>query len=279
MSLKVTAVGTQSDLASGTDITKVAGGYFGNIRIATEFCEIGIGPQLSDFPEQILYADFGGGPGLLADAVRSYLQLNGKGVQTTVLDANELFLADAKKLGIETLLCNIESVAINDLDLVTMRSVLHYNDRLIQLQILQNVFRSLKAGGRFVHQVCSSPGTESATLRSAVVNLPSLGRAGAGTYYWCNEEEALRMHQKVGFRHVRTVGHAAPCIWSPEELWERFNGKKENTPEKDVRMRTFLKQANELIEAVQDKESAGIEVMPVGRFNVHYTFPIIVGQK
>ncbi len=221
---RASAIGSRADIKAGVDISKVHGGYFSSPKNTKSLLRIGVAAIEKNVPKIVKYADFGGGQGLLARPVVDFLKTKGHTVRAVVADSNENYLAEAKKKGLAVALCNLESCPISDLDLLTMRAVIHYNTPPKQRKIIRNVFSSLKVGGYFVHQV-SSGSVANCTLRAAIVNLPELGRGGAGKYHWTSVDEALQLHENAGFSDTYIAGYAPSASWGPEEQWERFNKK------------------------------------------------------
>lgn len=285
------AVGSQADVSAGVNIEQVFGGYFGSQTNAEAFCKIGISPIEHNLPPDALYADFGGGQGMLAQSVRAYLEEKGHRTQTTVVDGNQGYLESAHQRGLQTLLCNLETFALGLQDLITMRAVLHYNKPQEQTTILRNIYNTLHTGGYFVHQV-SSGSEENSRLRSSIVNLSSLGRAGHGDYHWTSVDETIALHRKAGFSETALGGYAPPCSWSPEEQWERFNGKSfteailgdDGVALEALRLRKtrYLSEARKVIEKYLREfgsEKTGIEKKTDGTFTLHYQYPIITSRK
>jgi SAM-dependent methyltransferase len=285
---KPSAIGSNADMAASVNIGKVYGGYFGKPKNAEAFCKIGFASIEKSLPKKIEYADFGGGQGFLAQTVKEYLQAHGHKVHAIVADSNSSYLKEAQKLGLETTLCNLEDFPLSQMDLITMRAVLHYNHPKNQIAILESARRALKPGGFFIHQV--SAGSESnARLRSDIVNLPSLGRAGAGNYHWHSVDEAIELHKAAGFEDTKLVDFAPAASWGPDEQWDRFNTKRFNEAKNDAERKLienqksdYLRQARGLIQKYIKEygaEATGVESLPNGRQIIHYQYPIIVSRK
>lgn len=285
--MEIKAVGTQADTVAKVDISKVHGGYFSDPKNVEGFIEIGIKPLVSNLPKKIKYIDFGGGQGHLAYSVEHFLKENGKEVETIVVDANKDYISAAQEKGLITQLTNLEDVSFSEADLITMRAVLHYNVQEKQVLIIKNIFNSLKKDGYLVHQN-SSGNKENCELRSVLVNIPELGRAGAGNYHWISEEECLSLTKEIGFSETVQVGYARANSWNPEEQWDRFNqnitkkaqedGNVFELKEIEKRKGIYLKKANKLIEeyaAKYGKEYLGIQK----DLNIEYSYPIIVSRK
>ena len=288
---RASAIGSRADIKAGVDISKVNGGYFSSPKNNKSLLKIGVAAIEKKLPKIVKYADFGGGQGLLARPVVDFLKTKAHTVRGVVVDGNENYLAEAKKKGLAVALCNLESCPISNLDLLTMRAVIHYNTPPKQRKILRNVFSSLKVGGYFVHQV-SSGSVANCTLRAAIVNLPELGRGGAGKYHWTSVDEALQLHEDAGFSDTYIAGYAPSASWGPEEQWERFNKKliDDATREQNQkklqkilhRREKYFTAANAVIKKFLKKYGAketGIEQKSNGNFTIHYPYPIIISRK
>ena len=169
-----------------------------------------------------------------------------------------------------------------------MRAVLHYNLPEAQLAILKNIRQSLRTDGFFVHQLSAARSSVNNELRSALVNLPSLGRDGSGSYHWISESNAVQLHLAAGFSDATVVGHAPSCSWGPESQWTRFNESKEKVAtaaEATVlaeRKTLYISEANKIAEDYLQKygsEETGVEKLSDGSYLVHYEYPIIVSKR
>ncbi len=288
---KASAIGSNADMQAGVDISKVVGGYFENPENTKGFCEVGIKPLESALPHEIRFVDFGGGDGFLASQVEVYLKAEGFVVDTLVIDGNQSYVEKAKQRGLATDTCNLEECGVERVTLATMRAVLHYNPPERQKAIIRNICRSLGEGGYFVHQV-SSGSDVNCQLRSAIVNIPELGRAGSGQYHWTSINETLKIHNESGFSDTKLVGFAPGASWGPDEQWDRFNAKRSREAKEagDTKTMTeieeiqkrYLEKATALIEDYLEKYGAdetGIERRSDGRYMVNYQYPIIVSKK
>jgi SAM-dependent methyltransferase len=148
---------TLADLGGGVEMGKINDGYFSNRAYAEAFVDIGIEGIADHFGSEVRYTGFGGGEGLLARTFTDFLEAGGHQVKTLVVDANEGFLTKAAALGLETLCADLKSIALSDYDLITMRSVNHYNAIEAQQRIVDGAYRTLKAGGFLVSQNLSGP--------------------------------------------------------------------------------------------------------------------------
>ena len=289
--MQTNSIGTNADTKAGVDISKVHGGYFADPVNLKKFIELGIDPIINSFSKDINYVDFGGGQGHLASAVKKYLEDEGYMGNAIVADANDGYLLKAKERGLETKLCNLEDKNFSNLDLATMRAVLHYNTPTNQKLILESIFKSLKNGGYLVHQN-SSGNKENCELRSALVNIQELGRAGAGNYHWVSEEEYLLLVREVGFSNTVTNGYAKANSWGPEEQWDRFNSEitrqavegnnKKALSDIEIRKKAYLAKAYKMIKEYSDKygkEYLGIKDIDNGKLVIEYLYPIIVSKK
>jgi len=285
---------TRADLGAGVEMGKVNDGYFSNQEYADAFVDIGIKGIVGHFGGEVRYAGFGGGEGFLPRIVAEFLAATGRTVRTLVVDANESYLAKAAELGLETLCADLESVDLADYDLITMRSVNHYNDIEAQQHIVDGAYRALRAGGFLVSQNLSGPTDHYCRMTSALSRLPSLWRVeGAGDVpHMTSEAEFNALMTRAGFTDVRVAGHAPDIEIGPEYYWARFNahrreaaeaaGDRNTVGEIDARHRRYLAEANALIErflgeagadeASRFRHAASSYVLPL-------SFPIHVGHK
>ncbi len=283
--------GTNADKIAKVDMSKIYGGYFADPINLEKFIELGIKPIIKFFPENISYVDFGGGQGHLASAVKKYLESDGYKVNAIVADANEDYLSKAKEKGLETKLANLEDNNFSNLDLVTMRAVLHYNNPSTQKIILKNIFNSLKKGGYLVNQTASGS-KENCELRSSLVNIPELGRAGTGNYHWISEEEYSSLVNEIGFSSTILSGYAKANSWGPEDQWNRVNGEMTKIAEEkkddkvlseiEIRKNVYLEKAYKMIEEYSNKygkEYLGIKDAGDNKVKIEYTYPVIVSRK
>ena len=158
---------------------------------------------------------------------------------------------------------------------------------------MKNIYNSLKKGGYLIHQN-SSGNKENCELRSALVNIPELGRAGAGSYHWVSEEEYLSLAEKAGFSKTVQVGYAQANSWGPEDQWDRFNSEmtrvaldkkdQEALFEIETRKKSYLEKANKLIKEYSDKYGKDyLQIKEVSKgkilIGIGYSYPIIVSRK
>ena len=285
---------TRADLSAGVEMGKVNDGYFSNRAYADTFVDIGIKGIIDHFGREVRYAGFGSGEGFLPRIVADFLAATGRTVHALVVDANEGFLAKAAALGLETLSADLESVELADYDLITMRSVNHYNDIEAQQRIVDGAYRTLRAGGFLVSQNLSGPTDRYCRLASALSKLPSLGRVeDAGDVpHMTSEAEFDGLMKRAGFEGVRVAGHAPAIVIGPEYYWARFNAHRREAAEAagddaavseiDTRHQRYLAEANALIErflgeagaaeASRFRHAASSYVLPL-------SFPIHVGRK
>lgn len=290
MSHQPTAIGTQADIQSGVKISQVHGGYFSRKDNLKMFCEISLNDIWRNLFPSIKYADFGAGEGDLASFVANYLKEKGVSVNSIAVDGNENYLQIAKKKGLETALCNLENCQLDGLNLITMRAVNHYNPIDKQIEILRSAFNSLNKEGYLISQV-SSGSEANCRLRSDIVNIPELGRAGSGNYHWTSIEEYSKLLSKAGFVEVEYLGNAPSNSWGPEEQWERFNKKSQDMAkingdkqlEKNLskRREEYLNKTSNLLKSYLDKYS--LEELGVSKtsdsFIITYLYPIIRARK
>jgi SAM-dependent methyltransferase len=285
---------TRADLGAGVEMGKVNDGYFSNRAYAQAFVDIGIKGIAFRLGGEVRYAGFGGGEGLLPRVVTDFLVATGRTVRSLVVDANEGYLAKAAALGLETLCADLRDVVLADYDLVTMRSVNHYNDIDGQRRILERIFAALKAGGFLVSQNLSGPTDRYCRLASALSKLPSLGRVeDAGDVpHMTSEAEFDGLMMRAGFADVRVAGHAPDIDIGPEYYWARFNAHRREQAiaagdtaavgEIDGRHQRYLSEANALIERFlgeADTDEASRFSHTASSYVLPLSFPIHVGRK
>jgi SAM-dependent methyltransferase len=273
---------------------KINDGYFSNRAYAEAFVDIGIRGILDHLGGEVRYAGFGGGEGFLTRIVADFLAATGRTVHTLVVDANEGFLAKAAALGLETLCAELEGVAISDYDLITMRSVNHYNDIEAQQRIVDVTYRTLKAGGFLVSQNLSGPTDRYCRMTSALSKLPSLGRVEGikDVPHMTSEAEFNALMARAGFADVHVAGYAPNIQIGPEYYWARFNAHRHEAAvaedengavgEINARHQRYLAEANAVIErflgeagadeASRIRHTASSYALPL-------SFPIHVGRK
>ncbi|MGH6899799.1 MAG: class I SAM-dependent methyltransferase [Geminicoccaceae bacterium] len=240
------------------------------------------------------YVGFGGGEGLLTKAVADYLAATGRRISTLVIDANAGYLAKAAQLGLETLCADLAGVTLADYDLVTMRSVNHYNDMATQQRIIDAAFRALKAGGYLVSQSLSGPTERYCRLASQLSKLPILGRVEGekDEPHITSETEFTTLMERAGFSGIRVLGYAPAIEIGPEYYWARFNLHRREAAEAaddatavraiDERHRAYVQLANR---AIGDflREASHDESVRIRRTRSSYvvplTFPIFVGRR
>lgn len=285
--------GTISDEMGRVRIGMVHQAYFSQEAPVVAFIEEGILPIERSLSTSIRLTDLGGGEGFLCERVAKILEQAGHRVDACVADANRSYLHTALEQGLSCRLQNLEHLSLPEQDLLIARALYHYNDSSAQRAITESIYRVLKPGGYFVHQL-SSGSEANCRLRSDIINLPSLERAGVTKKYsWITPETHFEQLRAVGFQSIEIVGKAPGCSWSPEEQWERFHGKKHHfaeTREDDEERRylqkkrdLFLSQARTLIEKSlidhPELHENDIERTSDGSFRIHYSYPIIVARK
>ncbi len=268
--------GTKADLHSQVDISRVYGGYFSSDDAVNEFIKIGIEPIVSKLPHKVVYADFGGGTGFMAQKIKEFIEKSGRSVECYVVDANAEYLQKAEALGLKIILWNLDIPTVLQYDLITMRSVLHYNNVSQQEKIIQNIWTCLGDGGYFINQNLSG-NDWLCELKSKIVSIPELGRTTAGNHHWISETEYQRYMEKSGFKDYYLAGYAMPLGWTPEEQWERFN-KGDVSPRRNI----FLEKAYVLIHEYGEKhgyEAVGIYKQKEGTYKVVGTYPVYICRK
>ena len=285
---------TRAALGAGVEMGRINDGYISNRAYADAFVDIGIKEIADRFGGEVRYAEFGGSEGFLPRIVADFIAATGRTVHALVVDANDGFLAKAAALGLETLCADLEDVELADYDLITMRSVNHYNDIEAQQRIVDGAFDALKAGGFLVSQNLSGPSDRYCRMTSALSKLPSLGRVdSAGDVpHMTAEPEFDALMTRAGFSDVHVAGHAPDIQIGPEYYWARFNAHRREAAlaagddiavgEIDARHRRYLAEANAVIERFLGKAGAD----ETSRFRhtasscvLPLSFPIHVGHK
>jgi len=282
---------TSADLSAGVEMGKINDGYFSNCSFAQIFVDVGVRPIAGHFGDHVRYAGFGGGEGLLTQTVAEFLASTSRTVHTLVVDANEDFLAQAASRGMEVLSADIASVELADYDLITMRSVNHYNDIETQQRIINVIHNSLKAGGGLVSQNLSGPTDHYCRLASSLSKLTSLGRVEgeADIPHMTSEAEFNALMMRSGFVDIHVAGYAPDIIIGPEYYWARFNANHHETAgdsaavaEIDARHQLYLGEANALIEQFlgeADADEAARFSNTASSYVLPLSFPIHVGRK
>ncbi len=286
------SIGPCADVKAGVDISKVLRGHFSNTKVAQEFIDKGLSVIEDELPKTIRYADFGGGQGFLTKLITEWLISKGHKVDTYVIDANSEYLKIAEQEELKVQQCNLEECDFKEADLITMRSVNHYNSADTQFEIIKNAFKSLKENCYLLSQI-SSGSDENCRLRSEILNLKSFIKIkDKGEYYWAPVKEYIGFLEKAGFSNIEVVGNAPGNHWSPEEQWVRFCGKEQKEIESggdadktaDIKKqrKTFLEDAYALINSYVDKygqEKLDVEFAKDGVATINYLHPIVKSQK
>ncbi|MFO0702765.1 MAG: class I SAM-dependent methyltransferase [Candidatus Andersenbacteria bacterium] len=286
--LKIRAAGVKADILARTNIGAVHSGYFSNRKNIAAFIRVGVSKVEKNLSKDLRYVDFGGGQGLLTIPVRQYLEKAGHNADVMIADANAGFLRQARAKGIGTKLCNLEDCRLKNVDLVTMRAVLHYNRPPAQKRILRNVFETLTRGGYLIHQV-SSGSDANCRLRSRIVNLLPPRDSG---YHWTSLAETMRLHRQAGFGSTKIAGYAPGGKWGPEEQWQRARsgrlqrllklGTRASRRKIEEEHRKYLTSANTLIRSYLRRYGAsdtGINKLSDGSYTIEYVYPIFISRK
>ncbi len=269
--------GVLADIHAKVKIGKVFGGYFNSSQNAKIFAEIGISPYISQLPQDIKLADFGGAEGFLTNVVKKYLEGFGKQVEGIVVDANPNYLRDANKRGFITLESPLEEAKLHNFDLIIMRAVLHYNSKAEQKKILQKVKTALNPDGVFVHQL-SSGDKYNVELRNKISQLPSLQRTNKpGAINFMTEEDYISLCESINLP-AKLIGYAPKDSWTMEEMFDRFHPEvKTMTQEEKInypRRNLFLQEGKELaLYYLNNSTIKGVE-KENKTFRVWHTYPI-----
>lgn len=284
---------TSADLDHGVEMGKINDGYFSNPAMAQSFLEIAVAPLMEDLGSAVEYASFGGGEGYLPALVVQAIRESGREVDGLVVDANPDFLHLAQARGLRTQCGDLEEVVLSGLDLITMRSVNHYNAPDAQRRILERCLAALKPGGWCISQNLSGPSEAYCRLASDLSRIPELGRVDEqqDRPHITSQAEFNGFMEDVGFANVRVAGLAPDIIIGPAYYWARFNGKAhaEAVSRNDAaslealreREQHYLRRANELIDAflvAAAPGEAGLIKQAGSSYSMPLHFPIHMGR-
>lgn len=279
-------MGSAADHAAGVRIAMLYGGWFSNPAVIRRFFDLGIAPQLATLPQIVRYADLGGGMGDLCAGITVALREKGFGVHATVIDGNPDNLPFIREKGLGAQYGDIVSDCLPASDLITVRSVLHYNSPRKQQKLLRNAYTALRPGGILV---CNQPTGTAAhcAMRGEVMTHPALLPNGS-RYSWPSCEELLALFDNAGFDTV-FAGEIDPTYgWSAADQWERFNRKIElsltNPSEQEAfarRKETFLDAACDIFETYRRRfGDAWVRLEGDGRQTRLVTYqPVYVSRK
>lgn len=221
-----TAAGTVRDLRERTDLARAIA-FFGSDAEAKAFVDVCLTHALSALPEPFRHVDYGGGQGVVAAAMRDTLSGRGRSARITVVDANPRYLEDARKLGLDVHLANIEDCTLDGIHLATMRLVNHYCSLEQQAAMLSAIHDALHPGGVFVCQI--ETGLDAiCRLQTRISN--ALSEEGGAGYHWPTLAEYLDLAKRAGFVDATVIGERAPVESTINEAlaaaWRRFHGSK-----------------------------------------------------
>lgn len=221
-----TAAGTVRDLRERTNLAQAIA-FFGSRTEAQTFVDICLSRVLPALSETVQYVDFGGGQGVVANAMRDALSAAGRSPDVTVVDSNPRYLEDARALGLKTHLVNIEDCALDGMDLASMRLVNHYCAYDQQAAMLHSIHRALRRDGVFFSQI--ETGSEAiCRLQTRISN--ALSREDRAGYYWPTLDEYVALLEDAGFAEIAVIGESAPVEATINEglaaAWRRFHGSK-----------------------------------------------------
>ncbi|PPU04938.1 MULTISPECIES: methyltransferase domain-containing protein [Xanthomonas] len=221
-----TAAGTVRDLRERTNLAEAIS-FFASRQEAQTFAATALAHALPVLPQAVRYVDYGGGQGVLADAMRNALSAAGRECDVAVVDSNLRYLQDARALNLDTRLANIEECPLHDADLASMRLVNHYCGYNQQAAILRSIHAGLRPGGVFVSQI--ETGSDAiCRLQTRISN--ALSQEGCSGYYWPTLDEYVELAQAAGFVGIDVIGESAPVESTINEglaaAWRRFNGRE-----------------------------------------------------
>ena len=285
---------TEADLSHRVEMGKIHGAYFSDPAKADRFIEIAVAPIQDRFGPRVRHAGFGGGDGFLTKRIGEALKVAGHEVESLVVDANQHFLDEAAARGLAVLEADVAEVALSGYDLITMRSVNHYNTLARQQDLVGDIFRSLKPGGYLASQNLSGPSGRFCDLCSRLTQFPSLGRIKepGDAPHMASEPEFTLLMERAGFRDIRVAGYAPEIPVGPALYWARFNGQAQADAEAAgdqaalselaERRAAYMAQTGDMIATfladANRAEAAMIEAAE-GSYQVYMTFPIFVGRR
>lgn len=252
------------------------------------FIELGIQEIPFTCQGAIRYADLGGGEGFLTKEIVGYFQKKGYPIDPVVADGNEEYLKKASVLNLPVWCGNIRDFPGEKYDLITMRSVNHYNSLCEQKKILDTSRRALNKDGYLISQILSTNDID-CHIVSSILNLPSLGRTSTSNpCYLTTATEYIALLKQAKFRQCVLKGIVAEYLWWPEISWERFNGykgeayKNNSTELKALahRKSQFISEANDIIKQhlLQHKNS-WFKKKTDNSYSINLIFPLIVACK
>jgi len=285
---------TRSDIAAHVEMGKLSGGYFSDPDIAQAFIDIAVKEIVPTLGGHVNYGSFGGGEGYLTKRVADFIGSGGRGVSTLIVDANPDYLAKAAKMGLAAICADLSEIALSGFDLITMRSVNHYNAMSVQQQIVDAAFSALSEGGWLISQNLSGPSEAYCRLASQLSKFTELGRieVDRGEPHIASGEEFIDLMECAGFEEIRIAGYAPSIQIGPDWYWERFNYQLRKTAVEagdaagvrsiDERRRVYFEEANEAIAAFLENASEA-EAAPIDwtehAFTLDLSFPVFVGRK
>jgi SAM-dependent methyltransferase len=267
-----TAAGTVRDLRERTDLAQDIA-FFASRQEARTFAEICLSRTLPALPQSVRYVDYGGGQGLVADAMRSALLAAGRACDVAVVDSNPRYLKDASALNLRTHLANIEDCSLRDADLASMRLVNHYCGYDQQAAIMRGIHDGLRPGGVFVSQI-ETGSSVICRLQTAISN--ALSREDCCGYYWPTLDEYVSLARAAGFVEISVIGEKAPVESTINEAlaaaWRRFHGHElqalvaekqaENVQQLLAQRALFFKMCHGLIAEEMDISTQGAPAQP-----------------
>jgi SAM-dependent methyltransferase len=224
--------GARADLAVGDALSECAP-FFGSAVAAERLVDLAVKPlisQLAELGRCIHYADFGGGEGILAAAVRSVLSAAGVQAQVTVVDENPVFLQRARARQLDTQTTSLDRLVGLTVDLATLRFVNHYNPVDRQLEILRALFASIRPGGILICQIhtASSSVCELFGRVSALLDRVTTGTSVSELRHWVTLDVFKSMLEKAGFTSVSVSREEISDVAQVETLlndaWRRYCG-------------------------------------------------------
>ncbi len=268
---------------------KFGGDYSSNPENIKRFIEIGLEKIVEKLPQHVKILDLGGAGGRLAESIRNELKKEGRTVEATVVEINNVFAKEAEKRELKTVLANLANdIPIKKADLVIMRNVLHYNSLEDIKKILANVKESLGDSGIFINQVISAKDKNHVHFINEILSADVLGR---GVNYLTNEEY-LNLCSEVELP-TELSGYAPTGRWTLKEMfWRTYPKKSEAKGVEDVsaftnaekeeyykKRNVYVKKCKEALEKYRKEEKIEDVKFRGAETEVEFYGPIFISRK
>ena len=176
--------------------------------------------------------DAGSSQGTLGGYLQEKCTRQGNSAQIILLDTNEIALKDSP-IHAEKIVGDLMHIPLRpaSVDLVALRSVLHYATPDDQHKILTELYRTLKPGGILVSQFGAFTNQEQANTFNGI-----FAHAQRNVFF-CGQQEGLQLHQKI-FDEV-TISPNQPTL--KETFDEFFTLRVPTTAEQQTQAQVYIK--------------------------------------